>query len=97
MDSLSLISPPTSVVFEVSQAFSVGEMSRGTRPAIWEDLGFNPHLGSQGVTVPGREALAQGLEKSIWEHQREENRIPRSRMLGNRTWGFLVHPAPDFK
>lgn len=97
MDSLSLISPPTPVVFEVSQAFSVGEQSRGTRPAIWKDLRLSPHLGSQGVTVTGREALAQRFAKSIQEHQREKNPLPRCRMLGNGTWGFLVYPAPDSK
>lgn len=57
------------------------------------DLGFSPHLGSQGVTVTGRDAIAQGFAKSIQEPQREENR----RTLGNGTWGFLVHPARDFK
>lgn len=61
------------------------------------DLGFSPHFGSQGVTVTRGEALAPGPAKIIQECQREENAIPRCKMLGNRTWDFLVHPASDFK
>lgn len=97
MDSLSLISPPTPVVFEVSRAFSVGERSRGTRPAIWKDLGLSPHLGSQGVTVTGRQALAQRFAKSIQEHRREKNPLQDAGCWVMGLGGFLVYPAPDSK
>lgn len=58
---------PTSMVFEDSQALSMGGRSWGTRLAYGRTWGFSLHHGFQGVTVTGRKALALGLSKSIGE------------------------------
>ena len=86
MDSLSLISSPTSELFEDSQAFSVGERNKGTGLPYGRTRALVP---TWALTVPHREALAQGLMKSI-----REKREDRSPAWGSGCW--VIGPGVSF-